>query len=136
MFAFNTVLLYHYTISNGYTRYNICSAWFLDNRISTCFSYCTVSVKSRLNQSQREELGLIEQAYDNPHDALSRIKLHLLTWRSFKRYTLYVVCLVVILIWRFSKSCKDHQTNCTPLIVTGPAKINHVSANYTELYFC
>ena len=25
------------------------------------------SVKSRLNQSQREELSLIEQAYDNPH---------------------------------------------------------------------
>ncbi len=30
------------------------------------------SVKSRLNQSQREEPGLIEQAYDNPHEALSR----------------------------------------------------------------
>lgn len=43
-----------------------------------------VSVKSRLNQSQREELGLIEQAYDNPHEALSRIKRHLLTQRAFK----------------------------------------------------
>ena len=42
------------------------------------------SVKSRLNQSQREELGLIEQAYDNPHEALSRIKRHLLTQRNFK----------------------------------------------------
>ena len=42
------------------------------------------SVKSRLNQSQREELGLIEQAYDNPHEALSRIKRHLLTQRAFK----------------------------------------------------
>lgn len=42
------------------------------------------SVKSRLNQSQREELGLIEQAYDNPHEALTRIKRHLLTQRSFK----------------------------------------------------
>jgi len=41
-------------------------------------------VKSRLNQSQREELGLIEQAYDNPHEALSRIKRHLLTQRTFK----------------------------------------------------
>jgi len=41
-------------------------------------------VKSRLNQSQREELGLIEQAYDNPHEALSRIKRHLLTQRAFK----------------------------------------------------
>ena len=42
------------------------------------------SVKSRLNQRQREELGLIEQAYDNPHEALSRIKRHLLTQRAFK----------------------------------------------------
>jgi pre-mRNA-processing factor 8 len=42
------------------------------------------SVKSRLNQSQREELGLIEQAYDNPHEALSRIKRLLLTQRAFK----------------------------------------------------
>ena len=46
---------------------------------------CSVcSVKSRLNQSQREELGLIEQAYDNPHETLSRIKRHLLTQRAFK----------------------------------------------------
>jgi pre-mRNA-processing factor 8 len=29
-------------------------------------------------------LGLIEQAYDNPHEALSRIKRHLLTQRTFK----------------------------------------------------
>lgn len=42
------------------------------------------SVKSRLNQQQREEMGLIEQAYDNPHEALSRIKRHLLTQRAFK----------------------------------------------------
>jgi hypothetical protein len=48
------------------------------------------SVKSRLNQSQREELGLIEQAYDNPHEALSRIKRHLLTQRAFKE----VLCLI------------------------------------------
>jgi len=41
-------------------------------------------VMSRLNQSQREELGLIEQAYDNPHEALSRIKRHLLQQRTFK----------------------------------------------------
>lgn len=46
------------------------------------------SVKSRLNQSQREELGLIEQAYDNPHEALSRVKRHLLTMRSFKEVNL------------------------------------------------
>ncbi|GMH03627.1 hypothetical protein Nepgr_005466 [Nepenthes gracilis] len=42
------------------------------------------SVAVRLNQQQREELGLIEQAYDNPHEALSRIKRHLLTQRAFK----------------------------------------------------
>ncbi|CAA0343828.1 unnamed protein product [Arabidopsis thaliana] len=42
------------------------------------------SVAVRLNQQQREELGLIEQAYDNPHEALSRIKRHLLTQRGFK----------------------------------------------------
>eukprot|EP01129_Flabellula_baltica_P001911 TRINITY_DN11807_c0_g1_i1.p1 TRINITY_DN11807_c0_g1~~TRINITY_DN11807_c0_g1_i1.p1 ORF type:complete len:2342 (+),score=510.21 TRINITY_DN11807_c0_g1_i1:47-7072(+) len=42
------------------------------------------SVKSRLNSSQREELALIEQAYDNPHEALSRIKRHLLVLRAFK----------------------------------------------------
>ncbi|CAN0149405.1 unnamed protein product, partial [Discosporangium mesarthrocarpum] len=42
------------------------------------------SVNSRLNASQREELGLVEQAYDNPHEALSRIKRHLLTQRAFK----------------------------------------------------
>ena len=38
----------------------------------------------RLNQSQREELGLIEQAYDNPHEALTRIKRELLQARTFK----------------------------------------------------
>jgi pre-mRNA-processing factor 8 len=41
-------------------------------------------VANRLNQAQREELGLVEQAYDNPHEALQRIKRHLLTNRSFK----------------------------------------------------
>lgn len=42
------------------------------------------SVKGRLNASQREELALIEQAYDNPHECLSRIKRLLLTQRAFK----------------------------------------------------
>lgn len=39
---------------------------------------------SVLSGAQREELGLVEQAYDNPHEALSRIKRHLLTQRTFK----------------------------------------------------
>ena len=38
MFAFNTVLLYDY-----YTWYNMCSAWFLDIRISTCL-YSTLDI--------------------------------------------------------------------------------------------
>ena len=53
----------------------------------SCLNLLTYSVKSRLNQSQREELALIEQAYDNPHEALSRIKRHLLTQRAFKEVT-------------------------------------------------
>ena len=55
-----------------------------DVSVYLIISLCICSVKSRLNQSQREELGLIEQAYDNPHEALSRIKRHLLTQREFK----------------------------------------------------
>jgi len=43
---------------------------------------------NRLNQQEREELGLIEQAYDNPHEALSRIKRHLLTQRAFKEVSI------------------------------------------------
>lgn len=39
---------------------------------------------ARLNSSQREELLLIEQAYDNPHECLARIKKFLLTQRIFK----------------------------------------------------
>lgn len=58
------------------------------------------SVKSRLNSSQREELLLIEQgipanstffsfvAYENPAEALARIKRHLLTMRTFKEVTI------------------------------------------------
>ncbi|CAN8077363.1 unnamed protein product [Agarophyton chilense] len=42
------------------------------------------ATQSRLDASQREELGVIELAYDNPHETLSRIKRHLLTQRAFK----------------------------------------------------
>ena len=41
IFVCNTVILCHtYTLQNNndYTRYNIHSTWFLDIRISTCFS--------------------------------------------------------------------------------------------------
>lgn len=33
------------------------------------------SVQGRLNQNQREELALIEQAYDNPHESRYRAAL-------------------------------------------------------------
>ena len=42
------------------------------------------NVKARLNASMREELALIEQAYDNPQETLTRIKRLLLTQRVFK----------------------------------------------------
>lgn len=42
------------------------------------------NANSRLNSAQREELALIEQAYDNPHECLARIKKFLLTQRIFK----------------------------------------------------
>jgi len=40
--------------------------------------------KTKLTSMERMELGLIEQAYDNPHETLQRIKRHLLTQRTFK----------------------------------------------------
>eukprot|EP00746_Dinoflagellata_sp_MGD_P153981 gnl/MRDRNA2_/MRDRNA2_84578_c0_seq1.p1 gnl/MRDRNA2_/MRDRNA2_84578_c0~~gnl/MRDRNA2_/MRDRNA2_84578_c0_seq1.p1 ORF type:complete len:2332 (+),score=9.13 gnl/MRDRNA2_/MRDRNA2_84578_c0_seq1:810-6998(+) len=43
-----------------------------------------VVISGRLNQWQKEELGLVEQAYDNPHECLTRIKRHLISQRSFK----------------------------------------------------
>lgn len=42
------------------------------------------NMNARLNQAQREELGLIEAAYDGPHECLARVKRHLLTQRAFK----------------------------------------------------
>ncbi|KAL0204935.1 hypothetical protein P9112_000242 [Eukaryota sp. TZLM1-RC] len=45
-------------------------------------------VKTRLNRAQREELGLIEQAYEDPQTALTRIKKHLLTQRTFREVKL------------------------------------------------
>lgn len=63
--------------------------WFVHAWVRELF-FLAFSVKSRLNQSQREELGLIEQAYDNPHEALSRIKRHLLTQRAFKEVSVLV----------------------------------------------
>ena len=46
--------------------------------------------KVRLNSAEREELALIEEAYDNPHDTLNRIKKYLLTQRIFKPVDFYM----------------------------------------------
>lgn len=42
------------------------------------------NANARLNSAQREELALIEQAYDNPNETLARIKGYLMLQRSFK----------------------------------------------------
>ena len=49
---------------------------------------------------KREELGLIEQANDNPHEALSRIRRHLLTQRAFKEVS-YIRDILVFLLLLF-----------------------------------
>ena len=43
---------------------------------------------SRMNQLQREELGLIERGFDNPHETLQQIKRYLLTQHVFKDVSL------------------------------------------------
>uniref|UniRef100_A0A8C9LIC4 Pre-mRNA-processing-splicing factor 8 n=1 Tax=Piliocolobus tephrosceles TaxID=591936 RepID=A0A8C9LIC4_9PRIM len=58
----------------------------------------TFTVKNRLNQSQREELGFIEQAYDNPYETLSRIKRQLLTQRAFKEVSINFLDLYTYLV--------------------------------------
>lgn len=42
------------------------------------------NANARLNSAQREELALIEQAYDNPNETLARIKDSMMSQRSFK----------------------------------------------------
>lgn len=46
------------------------------------------NANSNINAAQREELALIEQAYDNPNECLSRVKKFLLTQRIFKEVNL------------------------------------------------
>lgn len=43
---------------------------------------------SRLNSQERQELSIIEQAYDNPHEFLANIKRTILTQRNFKEVKL------------------------------------------------
>ena len=73
----------------------------------------------RLNQQQREELGLVEQAYDNPHEALSRIKRHLLTQRAFKEVssTFSLQPSFLLLSWHAHNSSRGRSTS--PQILKG-----------------
>ena len=66
----------------------------------------------RLNQQQREELGLVEQAYDNPHEALSRIKRHLLTQRAFKEVNIEFMDLYSHLIPVYEIEPLEKITDC------------------------
>lgn len=75
------------------------------------------SVKGRLNQSQREELALIEQAYDNPHECLSRIKRFLLTQRVFKEAGLDMM---------------DHYSHITPVYDIDP--LEKITDAYLDHY--
>ena len=74
-------------------------------------------LNNRLNQTQREELGLIEQAYDNPHEALSRIKRHLLTQRTFKEVGIEFM---------------DHYSHLTPVYNVDP--LEKITDAYLDQY--
>ncbi|MEW5307804.1 MAG: hypothetical protein WDW36_010179 [Sanguina aurantia] len=69
-------------------------------------------VAVRLNSQQREELGLVEQAYDNPHEALHRIKRHLLTLRSFKEVAIEFMDLYSHLIPVYEIEPLEKITDC------------------------
>jgi len=69
-------------------------------------------VAVRLNQQQREELGLVEQAYDNPHEALQRIKRHLLTQRQFKEVAIEFMDLYSHLIPVYEIEPLEKITDC------------------------
>lgn len=55
---------------------------------------------SRLNSQERQELSIIEQAYDNPHEFLANIKRTILTQRNFKEVKLEMM---------------DHYSHITPV---------------------
>ncbi|KAI1500984.1 pre-mRNA processing splicing factor 8 [Biscogniauxia marginata] len=75
------------------------------------------SVKGRLNQSQREELALIEQAYDSPGTTLERIKRFLLTQRAFKEVQI---------------DMNDNYSNINPVYDIEP--IEKISDAYLDQY--
>ncbi|VEU19289.1 DEKNAAC100659 [Brettanomyces naardenensis] len=63
------------------------------------------AAKGRLNSAERQELALIEQAYDNPHEFLANIKKTMLTQRNFKAVELEMM---------------DHHSHITPVYTVEP----------------
>ncbi|CAN3368761.1 pre-mRNA-splicing factor 8 [Diutina catenulata] len=75
------------------------------------------SADARLNSSQREELALIEQAYDNPHETLARIRKLLLTQRIFKEVGLHMM---------------DYYTHLVPTYTVDP--LEKITDAYLDQY--
>jgi len=86
-------------------------------------------------------LGLIEQAYDNPHEALSRIKRHLLTQRAFKevhfkllkkKWSVKLWLVQVVICWPLSlEACVCfHASPCG--IYDGQSHWDRFYSNYYE----
>ncbi|KAK6462751.1 putative pre-mRNA splicing factor [Scheffersomyces coipomensis] len=75
------------------------------------------SADARLNSAQREELALIEQAYDNPHECLARIKKFLLTQRIFKEIGLEMM---------------DYYTHLVPTYTVDP--LEKITDAYLDQY--
>lgn len=75
------------------------------------------NANARLNSAQREELALIEQAYDNPNECLARIKKYLLTQRIFKEVGLELV---------------DHYDHLSPVYTIDP--LEKITDAYLDQY--
>lgn len=73
--------------------------------------------KVRLNATEREELALIEEAYENPHETLNRVKKYLLTQRVFKPVEL---CMV------------DHYQTVSPVYSIDP--VEKITDAYIDQY--
>ncbi|ODQ65863.1 PROCN-domain-containing protein [Nadsonia fulvescens var. elongata DSM 6958] len=75
------------------------------------------SIKGRLNQSQRQELALIERFYDNPHECLNNMKQFLLSQRAFKEVSIEMM---------------DHYSHITPVYDIEP--IEKITDAYLDQY--
>ncbi|CCC69721.1 hypothetical protein NCAS_0D01400 [Naumovozyma castellii] len=73
--------------------------------------------KARLNAAEREELALIEEAYDNPHDTLNRIKKYILTQRVFKPVDITMM---------------EHYQNISPVYAVDP--LEKITDAYLDQY--